>query len=57
MKTITINLDEIQPEDARNSLMTIIDCFKKNALTEEERCQMVTTCVLAALRKNLRGTK
>ena len=50
---ITINLSLIEPEEAQETLKTVMNCFQHNLLNKDERMSILLTCIQAAMRERL----
>ncbi len=54
---VTINLSLIKPEEAQETLKSVMNCFQNNWLNEDERMSILLTCVQAAMRETLQQAK
>ena len=54
---VTINLSLIEPEEAQETLKSVMNCFQNNWLNEDERMSILLTCVQAAMRETLQQAK
>jgi hypothetical protein len=47
----------IEPEEAQETLKSVMNCFQNNWLNEDERMSILLTCVQAAMRETLQQAK